>query len=178
MPKAKGRGGKNRRRAKNTSNDVKRELVFKEQDQEYAQVLKMLGGGRCDLYCFDGVKRLGTIRGKLVKRVWITQGDIVLVSLREFQKDSKKCDIAHKYFADEAKKLKAYKEIPENTELNTAEQDTDPNFVFGDESGSDDGDSDDEEVGANRREMPESSDSDEDDDDREERKSRDSIDDI
>jgi len=107
------------------------------------------------------------------------QGDIVLVSLRDFQKDSKKCDIAHKYFADEAKKLKAYKEIPENTELNTAEQDTDPNFVFGDESGSDDGDDDDDdEPTANRREMPESSDSDEDDDDREERKSRDSIDDV
>jgi hypothetical protein len=103
-----------------------------------------------------------------------------LVSLRDFQKDSKKCDIAHKYFADEAKKLKAYKEIPENTELNTAEQDTDPNFVFGEESGSDvDGD-DDDEPGANRREMPESSDSDEDedDDDKEERKSRDSIDDV
>jgi len=117
---------------------------------------------------------------KFISNLLCFQGDIVLVSLRDFQKDGKKCDIAHKYFADEAKKLKAYKEIPENTELNTAEQDTDPNFVFGDESGSDDGDDDDDdEPGANRREMPESSDSDEDeDDDREERKSRDSIDDV
>ena len=117
MPKDKGRGGKNRRRAKNTGSDVKRELLFKEEEQEYAQVLKMLGGARCDVYCFDGVKRLATIRGKLVKRVWIHVGDIVLVSLRDFTKDSKKCDILHKYTADEAKKLKAYGEIPDTVEL-------------------------------------------------------------
>ena len=38
MPKNKGKGGKNRRRGKNESDLVKRELVFKEDGQEYAQV--------------------------------------------------------------------------------------------------------------------------------------------
>jgi len=180
MPKDKGRGGKNRRRAKNTSSDVKRELLFKEEGHEYAQVLKMLGGGRVELFCFDGVKRMGTIRGKMIKRVWIQTGDIVLVSLLEFAKDSKKCTIIHKYFPDEAKRLKAHKEIPDNVELAMGgEQETDPNFVFGDESGEEDGDDDDEEEGnARRRDIPESSDEDDDSDDDEERKSRDSIDDI
>ncbi|KAL3680497.1 hypothetical protein R1sor_023453 [Riccia sorocarpa] len=37
MPKNKGKGGKNRKRGKNEAEDEKRELVFKEDGQEYAQ---------------------------------------------------------------------------------------------------------------------------------------------
>ncbi|KAL6061916.1 hypothetical protein STEG23_031535 [Scotinomys teguina] len=37
MPKNKGKGGKNRRRGKNENESEKRELVFKENGQEYAQ---------------------------------------------------------------------------------------------------------------------------------------------
>lgn len=44
MPKNKGKGGKNRRRGKNEG-DEKRELTVKEDGQEYAQVVKMLGNG-------------------------------------------------------------------------------------------------------------------------------------
>jgi translation initiation factor 1A len=40
----------------------------------------MLGNGRLEAMCFDGVKRLCHIRGKLRKKVWINQSDIVLVS--------------------------------------------------------------------------------------------------
>ena len=36
---------------------------------EYAQVIKMLGNGRLEAYCFDGVSRLCHIRGKLRKKV-------------------------------------------------------------------------------------------------------------
>ncbi|GJC82757.1 eukaryotic translation initiation factor 1A [Colletotrichum liriopes] len=87
MPKNKGKGGKNRRRGKNESDHEKRELTFKEDGQEYAQVVKMLGNGRLEAQCFDGVKRLANIRGKLRKKVWINQGDIILLSLREYQDD-------------------------------------------------------------------------------------------
>ena len=69
MPKNKGKGGKNRRRGKNENEGLKRELVFKEDGQEYAQVTKMLGNGRLEAMCFDGVKRLCHIRGKLRKKV-------------------------------------------------------------------------------------------------------------
>jgi translation initiation factor 1A len=53
------------------------------------------------------------------KRVWINIGDIVLVSLREFQ-DSK-ADIIHKYTPDEARSLKAYGELPANVRPNETE---------------------------------------------------------
>ena len=38
---------------------------------EYAQVTKMLGNGRLEAMCFDGVKRLCHIRGKLRKKVFV-----------------------------------------------------------------------------------------------------------
>ena len=38
-----GKGGKNRKKAKNFGVEEKRELVFKEEGQEYGQVLRMLG---------------------------------------------------------------------------------------------------------------------------------------
>ncbi|XP_023057678.1 eukaryotic translation initiation factor 1A, Y-chromosomal-like isoform X2 [Piliocolobus tephrosceles] len=85
MPKNKGKGGKNRRRGKNENESEKRELVFKDDGQEYAQVIKMLGNGRLEALCFDGVKRLCHIRGKLRKKVWINTSDIILVGLRDYQ---------------------------------------------------------------------------------------------
>ncbi|OJZ85297.1 hypothetical protein ASPFODRAFT_165205 [Aspergillus luchuensis CBS 106.47] len=109
-------GGKNRRRGKNENDNEKRELVFKEEGQEYAQVVKMLGNGRLEALCFDGEKRLAHIRGKLRKKVWINQGDIILLSLRDYQDE--KGDVIMKYTADEARSLKAYGELPEHAKIN------------------------------------------------------------
>jgi translation initiation factor 1A len=89
---------------------------------EYAQVVKMLGNGRLEAQCFDGEKRLAHIRGKMRKKVWINQGDIILLSLREFQ--DAKADVILKYSADEARNLKAYGELPETAKIN--ETDTFP----------------------------------------------------
>lgn len=130
MPKNKGKGGKNRRRGKN-DNDDKRELIFKEDGQEYAQVLRMLGNGRLEAHCMDGVKRLCHIRGKMRKKVWVNTGDIVLVGLREYQDE--KADVILKYMADEARSLKAYGELPDNIRVN----DTD---AFNEEEGAADED--------------------------------------
>ncbi|KAG2545567.1 eukaryotic translation initiation factor 1A-like [Panicum virgatum] len=110
MPKNKGKGGKNRKRGKNEEDDDKRELVFKEDGQEYAQVTRMLGNGRCEAICVDGTPRLCHIRGKMHKKVWIAAGDIVLVGLRDYQDD--KADVILKYMNDEARLLKAYLELP------------------------------------------------------------------
>nr|XP_017185227.2 LOW QUALITY PROTEIN: eukaryotic translation initiation factor 1A [Malus domestica] len=117
-PKNKGKGGKNRKRGKNEADDEKRELVFKEDGQEYAQVLRMLGNGRCEAMCIDGTKRLCHIRGKMHKKVWIAAGDIILVGLRDYRSQDDKADVILKYMPDEARLLKAYGELPENTRLN------------------------------------------------------------
>lgn len=139
MPKNKGKGGKNRRRGKNENENEKRELVFKEEGQEYAQVTRMLGNGRLEALCFDGSKRLCHIRGKLRKKVWINNSDIVLVGLRDYQ--DKKADVILKYTPDEARNLKAYGELPESAKINDVEQfgeDIDDNITFDDFDGEDD----------------------------------------
>ena len=114
MPKAKGKGGKNRRRGRN-DDEAKRELVFKDESQEYAQVVRMLGNGRLEALCFDGEKRLAHIRGKMRKKVWINNGDIILLSLREFEDG--KADVIQKYTPDEARSLKQHGELPEATKI-------------------------------------------------------------
>ena len=130
MPKNKWKGGKNRRRGKNEG-DEKRELVFKEDGQEYAQVLRMLGNGRLEAQCIYGVKRLCHIRGKMRKKVWVCTGDIILLGLRDFQDD--KADVILKYLADEARSLKAYGELPDSIRVNetdTFEEERDENDDF------------------------------------------------
>jgi len=133
MPKNKGKGGKNRRRGKNENEGLKRELVFREDGQEYAQVTKMLGNGRLEAMCFDGVKRLCHIRGKLRKKVWINQSDIILVGLRDYQ--DAKADVILKYSADEARNLKSYGEFPDTVKINetvTFNEDYDDEIEFDD----------------------------------------------
>lgn len=76
----------------------------------------MLGNGRLEALCFDGEKRLAHIRGKMRKKVWINQGDIILLSLRDYQDE--KGDVIMKYTADEARSLKAYGELPEHAKIN------------------------------------------------------------
>jgi translation initiation factor 1A len=121
MPK-KSKGGKNKRRGKNESLS-KRELVFKEDGQEYAQVTRMLGNGRLEAYCFDGQKRQCHIRGQMKRRVWINNDDIILIGLRDYQDE--KADVILKYTPDEVRALKEYGELPDNLKVN--ENDDDPN---------------------------------------------------
>ena len=94
----------------------RRELQIKEEGQEYGQILRLLGNGRTDVNCFDGNKRMCTIRGKLRNRVWINPGDIILVSLREF--GDEKADVIWKYYPEEAQELQDMGEIPENIQIN------------------------------------------------------------
>lgn len=144
MPKSKGKGGKNRRRGKNDTG-FKRELVLRDEDQEYAQVTKMLGSGRVEVQCFDGEMRHAHIRGKMRKKVWISLGDIVLVSIREFQPEQ--ADVILKYHPDEARALKAQGELPENTHINEGDKEggsEDELFEFDNDDKSDMGESEEE----------------------------------
>ena len=48
--------------------------------------------------------------------VWIAAGDIILVGLRDYQDN--KVNVILKYMPDEARLLKAYRELSKNTRLN------------------------------------------------------------
>ena len=109
MPKNKGKGGKKFKRRKNINESVSRELIFRENNQLYGIVTKILGDSRMLVYCSDEKTRNGRVRGKMRKRQFVSQGNLVLVSLRDFQEG--KVDIVHKYNDSEAKKLVQYEEI-------------------------------------------------------------------
>tara|TARA_B100001113_G_C21122824_1_gene628182 strand:- start:3589 stop:4005 length:417 start_codon:yes stop_codon:yes gene_type:complete len=115
MVRNKGKGGKNFKKAKNYETVDKRHIIYKTEGQEYALITKMLGNGRCECKCYDGRTRLGHIRGKMHKRVWICIGDTVLVSLRDYQDE--KADIIHKYTSEETKTLISYNEITGNIRI-------------------------------------------------------------
>ncbi|KAJ8331061.1 hypothetical protein BDV3_002941 [Batrachochytrium dendrobatidis] len=119
MTKNKGKGGKNRKRGKNDHESDKRELVFKEDGQEYASVTKMVGNGWVETSCCDGEKRLAHIRGAFRKKIWIGVGDVLLLGLRDYQ--DTKADVILKYTPDEARLLKSYGELPDNVKINETE---------------------------------------------------------
>lgn len=103
-------GGKAFRKGKShQGGSFRREIIFKEYGQEYALITKMLGNGHCECKCYDDVVRMGNIRGKMRKRVWLSVGDVVLCGLRDYQDE--KVDIIHKYTADEVINLKSMGEI-------------------------------------------------------------------
>ena len=109
MPKQ--RGGKSGKKGKRKGGGFgeRRELIFATKGQVYANVKNLLGSCRFELYCDDGVTRLGHVRGSMQKKVWIKKGDTVLACLRDFQ-DSK-ADIFHVFTADETRILEAKGEI-------------------------------------------------------------------
>jgi len=57
---------------------------------------KLLGYDRVSVKCQDGHQRLCRIRGKMKRRAWVRQGDIVLVSPWSFQFE-KRGDIIWRY---------------------------------------------------------------------------------
>jgi len=89
----------------------------------------MLGNCSVSAKCFDGKERLCHIRGKMRKKVWVNQGDIVLISVRDFEDN--RADIIHKYNAEEARSLKAAGDLPDNAVVNQErEQEEDFDVIF------------------------------------------------
>jgi translation initiation factor 1A len=109
MPK----NAKKKKNSKNKNNNTyeKRALVYKEELQEYAKIIKMLGDRKVTLLLADGSESLGIIPGKFRKRVWMKIGDIVLASKRDYQEG--KLDIIYVYNDDEKRTLVQKYEIPE-----------------------------------------------------------------
>ena len=104
------KGGKNHKKGKNMVDDTTtRKIVLKEYGTEYAILENNLGNCRFKCYCYDDKDRLAHIRGNMRKRTWLKRGDLVLVSIRDFEKE--KCDIIHKYTEEEREKLLKLGEI-------------------------------------------------------------------
>lgn len=126
MPK-KGTAGNLRKKGSDKSNTP---TVWKEDENEkYAEVLKELGDNRLRVFCFDDQKeRVARIPGKMRgNRMRIHVGDVVLVSVREFED---KGDVLTKYSANDVRLLKKQGKVSSNVKEDDAVADEDVGFDF------------------------------------------------
>ena len=95
-----------------------KELVLPQQGEVLGRVLKISGGNQVIVNCVDGQTRLCRIRGKMKRRMWIRERDIVLVSPWDF--DDKRADIVWRYIKDHADWLQNNGYLDNKTETKPA----------------------------------------------------------
>ncbi len=71
------------------SEEELKDLIIPSQGQILGIVEKFLGDDKLYVRCDDGYLRLCRIRGKIKRRIWIKEGDLVLVEPWEFQKETR-----------------------------------------------------------------------------------------
>jgi translation initiation factor 1A len=102
------KGGKNYKKSKHHSDAP---IIFEcAEDQMYGRAVKILGNRNVLVYCNDGRERICHIRGSMRKRTWISSGDILLVSVRDYGKEVSETiergDICAKYDPSVISKLR------------------------------------------------------------------------
>ncbi len=75
-------------------------LPQKSANEILGTVESLLGANKLRVRCTDGVVRLTRIPGKIKKRIWIRQGDVIIIVPWPFQNE--KADIIWKYSAPQA----------------------------------------------------------------------------
>ncbi|MEM0271314.1 MAG: translation initiation factor aIF-1A [Thermoprotei archaeon] len=68
-------------------------------------IIQLVGYDRAKVRCSDYKVRICRIPGRMKKKIWLRENDIVLVAPWDFQSDIRG-DIVHKYEKDEVRKLK------------------------------------------------------------------------
>jgi translation initiation factor 1A len=82
-------------------------MVLPSANDVLGMAVRMLGFDRLVVNCQDGKERLCRVRGKLKRRVWIREGDIVLVSPWDFQSDERG-DIFWRYRRNQSEWLRSH----------------------------------------------------------------------
>ncbi len=89
-----------------------KELVLPEQGELLGRVTKISSGDHVMVKCVDGKMRLCRIRGKMKRRVWIREGDIVLIAPWDFDDD--RADVMWRYIKAHEEWLIANGRLPPN----------------------------------------------------------------
>ncbi|MCL5680884.1 MAG: translation initiation factor eIF-1A [Candidatus Thermoplasmatota archaeon] len=74
-------------------------------------VEKLLGSSRLVVMCADGKTRTGRIPGKIRKRMWMREGDLVIAKPWSFQDE--RADVTFRYTKTQAAYLSRNKILPE-----------------------------------------------------------------
>ena len=109
--KSKGKKGKKGNQEQNTEANLRVTLPYKPKGEMFAVAETFQGGSRLQLICEDGERRMGRIPGKLRRRMWVRENDLLIVVPWSFQ-DSK-ADVKFRYTPTQTSNLKRLGKIPE-----------------------------------------------------------------
>ena len=62
-----------------------KEIKLAEEGELYGRVIKLLGSDQVLVKCTDDITRRGRIRGKLKRRIWIRDNDVVVIAPWDFK---------------------------------------------------------------------------------------------
>jgi len=79
------------------------EMPLPSEGQVICVIEELIGADFVKVRCSDGVSRTCRIPGKFRRRMWLSEGDVVLVMPWDFQPN--KGDILYKYSRDEVRRL-------------------------------------------------------------------------
>lgn len=82
--------------------EIRKSMTLPSENDVLGVVTKILGQGRVRVKCQDGGRRLCRIRGKMKRRRWVREDDVVLVSPWEFQSEERG-DIFFRYTRNQAR---------------------------------------------------------------------------
>ena len=86
-------------------------LPYKPKGEMFAVAETFQGGSRLQVICEDGIRRMGRIPGKLRRRMWGRENDLLIVVPWSFQ--DTKADVKFRYTPTQTANLKRRGKIPE-----------------------------------------------------------------
>ena len=105
---------------------IRVKMPNKKINEMFALAEQILGGRRVTVLCADGETRMARIPGKMRRRQWVRDGDLIIVWPWDFQ-DSK-ADVKHRYTKTQAMYLSRKGVLPPDVDIfgmNTATDDDD-----------------------------------------------------
>lgn len=98
-----------------SSGKIRVKMPNRKINEMFALAEQILGGRRVTILCEDGETRLARIPGKMRRRQWVREGDLIIVWPWDFQ-DSK-ADVKHRYTKTQAMYLSRKGVLPDDVDV-------------------------------------------------------------
>ena len=101
--------------AEGESSKIRVKMPNKKVNEMFAIAEQILGGRRVTVLCADGETRMARIPGKMRRRQWVRDGDLIIVWPWDFQ--DAKADVKHRYTKTQALYLSRKGVLPSEVDI-------------------------------------------------------------
>lgn len=116
-----------------SSGKIRVKMPNKRVNEMFALAEQILGGRRVTVLCADGETRMARIPGKMRRRQWVREGDLIIVWPWDFQ--DAKADVKHRYTKTQAMYLSRKGVLPPDVDIfgmnTTVDEDDEHDDLFG-----------------------------------------------